>query len=114
VCSQYTKLNSSGVFAREEVLQAMQQSCGEEEAARDLLHAAVLQPFLLRVWQDGAGGGGEGGAGLLRQMRMSEVSYQSVATSVISHPDFQQTIADSSIDREVNKTNKIFLSYLYW
>lgn len=98
----YKALNPAGTFAREEVLQAMLQSCGAEDAAREMLHAAVLQPYLDRVWQtsEQSRGDGDGSSGIMQQISMPESSCQSVSTSVITHPDFQHIIADATVDRE--------------
>ena len=91
----------------------MLQSCGDEDAAREQLYLAVLQPFVDRVWQgEGAAGPGEGerasASRTLLQMTMAESSCQSVATSIITHTDFQQIVMDKNVDRDVREKWSFF------
>lgn len=101
---QYKVLNPSGTYAREEVLLAMLQGQGQEEAAREKLNKTVLQPFFDRIWegidQEGSRNGIVTGGRLLQQAASD--TCLSVSTSVISHEDFQQAVLDKNIDKEVS------------
>ena len=97
----------------------MLQSCGDEDSAREQLHAAVLQPFLDRVWQgenkEGAGAGereGTTASRTLLQMSMAEAACQSIATSIINHADFQQMVMDKAVDRDVRENALLLLLLL--
>ncbi|XP_005111217.1 E3 ubiquitin-protein ligase lubel [Aplysia californica] len=91
----YGKLSALGEFPREEILDAMQQSCGDQAACEHFLQASKLYPFIGRIWAQRES---ECGDHFQLQNMTSSDMCRSFSTSVINHWDFQKIIRDKNVD----------------